>query len=951
MPSPRVSERTFYPPLMHFISLKGGESVSEVQFNSVPDIVFDLGEHKWLLSVKIGESPAIIKAAFLQYLRHKEESDITFGMLLLLPESMRRVKTAESALVTALGLTNVTALIDAGNVKEELRDRPFPAVLDFLFSEVLFKLRSQQTAYYSLALVISLLQQQVAEMMNQINMEEGKLLSIITDKHLLSDLGHLSRKHTEAVGRFLGSYIFLSQVLFLRLFASTNPHHISIRKPANHDNLHHAFKQISDINYRPIYKFDVLDTLDDKYLADTFDLLWGLEVERIRYELPGRIFHELMPHEIRKMLASFYTRPIAADLLAQLCVSESTQTVFDPACGSGTILTAAYKQKLGLWHAEGKSGNPHRRFCHRDIYGADIMPFAVHLTSANLAAMDPSTIIDRTQIIQGDSIRLQQSTYTANIDGHLFPQMAHAHTVHENLYDVDLVPVDIVMMNPPFTKVERGIRHFVDMETFRPRCGGEVGLWGHFIILADSFLRQNGFFAGVIPINVLRGRESSKVRRFLFQEWTTLYVLKPTLNYGFSEWSEYRDVIFIARKQPPPEAHKVKFCLIKKDLTKTTAADILHISQTIKEESQTRGDPLVDIDIHNISEITQRLDNTMWFCSMTDFGSRDTMLSFVKTLSGKLSEISQSSATVKTGYRPDAGHSKFLFFTRHTSDARIEEAFLRFSEESPSTIQTTSPLGASYSIPKTHLAPSLRTPVGVRTMDISTTHDYICTNRYPSVDRICRAADVTCPPSRFWASLEPTVDSLASHLVFSCRLNPFSPANHLIAFHSTSPVSPADQLNVIQIDDTATAQALCVIMNSIVFLSQFFLQKEESTGRYLHIRVYDLDPLLLVPAQELIPSLANVYEAFRDQEFESLRDQFDQNFDRRYDEFWAKHRGDSQLRFFSVVDKSVKPLPTRLNFDLAVCKALGLNASRDQLVRLYGILVNEMIITKGLARD
>ena len=33
-----------------------------------------------------------------------------------------------------------------------------------------------------------------------------------------------------------------------------------------------------------------------------------------------------------------------------------------------------------------------------------------------------------------------------------------------------------------------------------------------------------------------------------FSNWTPLCILKPTFNYGFSEWSEYRDLLLIARK-------------------------------------------------------------------------------------------------------------------------------------------------------------------------------------------------------------------------------------------------------------------------------------------------------------------------------------------------------------------------------------------------------------------
>lgn len=363
MPTPRVSERTFYPPLMEVIRLRGGQSVQEIQFNSVPDILFELGGHSWLLSVKIGDNPAVIKDAFIQYLRHKEESKINFGMVLFLPDIFRSVQANEKALRNALNYQNVTALIDAGEVKEELRDRPFIKIVDFLIDDVIARLARKETSYYSLNLVISLLQQQVTEMMQQIKMEEPVLLSIITDKNLLSDLGHLSRQHADDVVLFLGSYIFLSQVLFLRLFTSARPELIPVKTPVTHSNLRRAFSKIREINYRPIYRFDVLDAINDKYLRDTFDLLWGLEIERIRFELPGRIFHELMPHAIRKMLASFYTRPHAADLLAQLTIEDSGETVLDPACGSGTILTSAYRRKQDLFSIEGKGGNPHKRFC------------------------------------------------------------------------------------------------------------------------------------------------------------------------------------------------------------------------------------------------------------------------------------------------------------------------------------------------------------------------------------------------------------------------------------------------------------------------------------------------------------------------------------------------------------------------------------------------------------
>lgn len=70
----KVTERTFYPVLIEIIKRHGGAGASEVKINSEPDIVFELLDRRWLLGVKLGETIPILKQAFIQYQRHKEES-------------------------------------------------------------------------------------------------------------------------------------------------------------------------------------------------------------------------------------------------------------------------------------------------------------------------------------------------------------------------------------------------------------------------------------------------------------------------------------------------------------------------------------------------------------------------------------------------------------------------------------------------------------------------------------------------------------------------------------------------------------------------------------------------------------------------------------------------------------------------------------------------------------
>lgn len=952
MNSAKVTERTFYPPMIEMINNIGGSGISEVQYASVPDIVFEIQDFKCLLSVKIGQDSKTMKDAFIQYMRHKEDSNIENGMIVFFPEIVRKTIPSEISVRNTLNRVFPTVLIDIGLTKEEISDKTFPHVLDFIKYDVLKK--GKPESHYSLPLVIKLLQEQVSEMMNDINIEEQSILSIITDKSLLMDLGDLDKKQTESVARFLASYILMSQILFLRLLVSAIPGIITgSLTPVSISKLRWAFNKVLEINYKPIFEIDVFPAIKEKFVQDTFILIWGLNIERVRYELPGRIFHELMPSFIRKMMASFYTRPIAADMLSRLSIQKSSDTIFDPACGSGTILSSAYKIKKELYVLEKKAGNPHKRMAEEEIYGVDIMPFAVHLTSANIAAMDPSITISRTQIIEGDSLGLDEGkTYASGLvheQTTLFPKAKYAKTFTDDRYEINLDRVDVILMNPPFTKVERGIKKFCKMERFKKNVGGEVGLWGHFIELSKLFLLKNGIFGGVIPINILRGRESEKVRNSVFFEWTPLYVIKPTLNYGFSEWSEYRDILIVAKNTKCPSNHNVKFCLIKKDLTQLSQLEAMSIPLSIKTNNNLRTE-ILDIDSVSISNIKTRLRNLMWFFGGISLDNRDVNIGFIEKIKDILSNIPDGH--FREGFRPvPKGVSKFLFATRSLDSARTEQAFLQFSNENNSVILAETALGTKHQLLKKHFVKSIRTLVGYKTMNITNNWDYLAFEEYENINKICQATNQPFPTSEYWERVKKDTERIFTKIVVSHRINPFSPSVNINSVYSEQSLTPSNQVNVIIENDDIVAKALCVILNSIIFYSQFFLLKEESTGRYINIRFYDLEEMYLYPSNDCAESLSKVYEKYKNVQFKSLKDQFDKNFDWRYADIKETKKEKNQIHIFSMKNQPIEPSDERLMFDIEVCKAIGLNIQKSDILTLYEIIVSEMLQTKHLSRD
>lgn len=354
----RITERSLYPAICSVFTELGGRVIVEPRKTTEPDFVVGWLGERWLISVKIGDTSksTFIKNAFIQLFNElRDFSDVLRGsshaILLIYPENIREIKPESTEIERAIRETRVYAIVLQPQM--ELRE-PLPAVLKRV-EEIIWR---KIPVSLSLKSVIALLKAHIEELMNNIYLEKG-LESIVKDPQLFFGINPVKgvedlAKKKIILGKilsFLGAYIFLSQALFLRLYYDKVPTILENIDPRDisKSTAKKLFEKLKEVNYRPIYDIDILDYVPNNLVRDTFRLLFALQISNIRYELPGRLFHELMPKDIRKLLAAFYTRPIAAYLLAQLTIDNSNATILDPACGSGTILVMAYRRKLELW--------------------------------------------------------------------------------------------------------------------------------------------------------------------------------------------------------------------------------------------------------------------------------------------------------------------------------------------------------------------------------------------------------------------------------------------------------------------------------------------------------------------------------------------------------------------------------------------------------------------------
>ena len=250
-----------------------------------------------------------------------------------------------------------------------------------------------------------------------------------------------------------------------------------------------AWTAILRINYWPIFAIakDLLSHLPAgdaahilRRLRETAQAISATGVDQA-HDLTGRIFQRLIAG--RKYLATFYTLPASAALLARLAVAQlegvdwadaasiGRLRVADLACGTGALLSAVY-ERLAARH-ERAGGDPsalHQVMMEEVLYGCDVMPSAIHITGATLSGVQPAVAFGNTRLYtmpygrqDAESVQKVQIGSLERLgdsaDVTLFnmsdPTLRTGSRGEETARHVSIeIPdqsFDLVIMNPPFT--------------------------------------------------------------------------------------------------------------------------------------------------------------------------------------------------------------------------------------------------------------------------------------------------------------------------------------------------------------------------------------------------------------------------------------------------------------------------------------------------------------------
>ena len=372
-----------------------------------------------------------------------------------------------------------------------------------------------------------------------------------------------------------------------------------------------AWTDILKINYWPIFAIarDILEQLPagdaSLILAQLRDTAQEIDIAGVNnaHDLTGRIFQRLIAD--RKYLATFYTLPASAALLARLAVSKmngvdwsdadtiSQLRIADFACGTGALLSAVYEQVAARHERAG--GDPaqlHPAMMEDVLYGCDVMPSAIHITSSTLSGAQPNIGFGQSRLYtmpygrQSDgtakigSLELLQSSAVQTLFNTSDPALRTGSIGEETATQINVdIPdrgFDLVIMNPPFTRATNHEGAHVDVtnpafaafdatsadqsamgsrinELGKGTCyHGNAGIASAFVALADRKLKRGGILALVLPLSAAAGLSWQGFRQMLADEYGDLEVLSIAANgkdMSFSSDTGMAECLVVARKR------------------------------------------------------------------------------------------------------------------------------------------------------------------------------------------------------------------------------------------------------------------------------------------------------------------------------------------------------------------------------------------------------------------
>ena len=395
---------------------------------------------------------------------------------------------------------------------------------------------------------------------------------------------------------------------------STHMHGINSLKKMREQEDHQSFisaewEKILKIDFVPIFSISKKILLSLPSSIITEEILDNLSKQAIsilksgillKHDLMGRIYHKLLLKVSGDLYATYYTSIPAAWILANLAIKTNflkfssikefeNLSIIDPACGSGTLLSAVYNTIKDIYIINSSNRELeklHKTLLEKIIYGWDVLDYAGHLTLTTLALHYYKTFFDKPNIYILPVGQINNNLHIGSLDyledsqqflGRGFFTAPKRKGIKEEIIEdsnLKFGNFDLVIMNPPFSRSaglintkfgyenseiqEKLNKHLSKLGSKLGLSGiGQAGLGAYFIILGDKLLNSDGIISIVIPRAILSGVSWQKIRDILLEKYEIQYIVNNHDSgcvdeniepWNFSENTKLSEVLIVAKK-------------------------------------------------------------------------------------------------------------------------------------------------------------------------------------------------------------------------------------------------------------------------------------------------------------------------------------------------------------------------------------------------------------------
>ncbi|PJA14798.1 hypothetical protein COX64_01605 [Candidatus Dojkabacteria bacterium CG_4_10_14_0_2_um_filter_Dojkabacteria_WS6_41_15] len=309
------------------------------------------------------------------------------------------------------------------------------------------------------------------------------------------------------------------------------------------------------------------------------DVLGGMYEQYLGY-VQGRKSEEKQKSK-RKSQGIYYTPKYIVEYLIKETLGEVLKKtkpkelakikILDPACGSGSFLTAAYDKILETLTKHNPQTSLFTKFdiLKENIFGVDLDAQAVEIAQLNLLlkVLSQKTKLPTLQhnISSGNSLVSGNAEKLEKHFGSDFREQRAFNFEDEFKDAFEQGGFDVIIGNPPYVRPEKVDKierdYFLNSGEYE-KTFGRFDLYILFVEKALKLLKQGGYFSFIIPSSFLNQNYAKELRAWILKEFEILHIVDLSDVKVFREAS-VQTCIVVIRKNKSTRNHKI---LIKKPI-------------------------------------------------------------------------------------------------------------------------------------------------------------------------------------------------------------------------------------------------------------------------------------------------------------------------------------------------------------------------------------------------